>query len=119
MAEFAEQSGCGNLLDMNDIYVNATNHDVDPHTFLSGVTYTIGQSNTPGGTHGQRNRRWGHPCCKFYDPRLPELVCYHIGPLVVTHDRRISSVSPGRYRGYRLGRMFRSAIAIIGTTKGR
>ncbi len=38
VAQVAEQSGCGILLDVNNIYVNAVNHDFDPRTFLGGVS---------------------------------------------------------------------------------
>lgn len=37
VAEVAGQSGCGILLDVNNIYVNAGNHGYDPRTFLDAV----------------------------------------------------------------------------------
>ena len=33
----AEQSGCGILLDVNNVYVNATNHDFNPLTYLNAI----------------------------------------------------------------------------------
>ncbi len=38
VSQVAQQSGCGILLDVNNIYVNATNHDFDPRAFLGGVS---------------------------------------------------------------------------------
>ncbi len=38
VAQVAEQSGCGILLDVNNIYVNAINHNFNPRTFLDGVS---------------------------------------------------------------------------------
>ena len=33
----ASQSGCGLLLDLNNIYVSARNHHFDPHRYLDGI----------------------------------------------------------------------------------
>jgi uncharacterized protein (UPF0276 family) len=37
LTEVAKQSGCGILLDINNIYVNATNFGDNPHTFISAI----------------------------------------------------------------------------------
>ena len=37
LAELARQSGCGLLLDVNNIYVSAMNHGFDPLQFLNGI----------------------------------------------------------------------------------
>jgi uncharacterized protein (UPF0276 family) len=37
LAELARQSGCGLLLDVNNVYVNAMNHGFDPLRFLDGI----------------------------------------------------------------------------------
>ena len=37
VAQVAEQSGCGILLDVNNVYVNSVNHNFDPEAFLSGI----------------------------------------------------------------------------------
>jgi len=37
IAELAKQSGCGILLDVNNIYVNAKNHGFNPHTFINTI----------------------------------------------------------------------------------
>jgi uncharacterized protein (UPF0276 family) len=37
VAQVAEQSGCGILLDVNNIYVNAVNHNFDARIFLGGI----------------------------------------------------------------------------------
>ena len=38
IAELAQQSGCGILLDVNNVYVNAMNHGFDPMLFVQGVS---------------------------------------------------------------------------------
>ncbi|MBI3315474.1 MAG: DUF692 family protein, partial [Candidatus Omnitrophica bacterium] len=35
--EVARRSGCGILLDLNNIYVNAVNHDFNPYDYLEGI----------------------------------------------------------------------------------
>jgi hypothetical protein len=37
LAAVAERSGCGILLDVNNIYVSARNHAFDPHAYLEGI----------------------------------------------------------------------------------
>jgi uncharacterized protein (UPF0276 family) len=37
LSALAHESGCGLLLDVNNVYVNAMNHGFDPHGFLQGV----------------------------------------------------------------------------------
>lgn len=37
IAELARRSGCALLLDVNNVYVNAFNHDFDPLTFLDAI----------------------------------------------------------------------------------
>lgn len=40
VAALAERSGCGLLLDVNNIFVNACNHNFDPMAFLQGIPRT-------------------------------------------------------------------------------
>ena len=52
----AERSGCRILFDLNNLYVNAMNHQFDPYVFLEGIpTHLIGQIHLAGytdmGTH--------------------------------------------------------------------
>lgn len=52
----AERSGCRILFDLNNLYVNAMNHQFDPSVFLEGIpTHLIGQVHLAGytdmGTH--------------------------------------------------------------------
>jgi len=52
----ADRSGCQILLDINNLYVNAWNHQFDPYRFLEGIpTHVIGQVHLAGytdmGTH--------------------------------------------------------------------
>ncbi|HVZ33923.1 MAG TPA: DUF692 domain-containing protein [Polyangiaceae bacterium] len=37
IATLARESGCGLLLDINNLYVSATNHGFDAHTYLNGI----------------------------------------------------------------------------------
>lgn len=37
LTAIAEQSGCGILLDVNNVYVNATNQGFNPHTYLKAI----------------------------------------------------------------------------------
>lgn len=37
LTEVAQQSGCGILLDINNIYVNSMNHDFDPESYLAAI----------------------------------------------------------------------------------
>ena len=47
----AERSGCGILLDLNNIYVNAYNHQFDPEAYLAGVPgEMVGQFHVAGHT---------------------------------------------------------------------
>lgn len=43
LAALASASGCGLLLDINNVYVNSRNHDFDPGTFLAHVPRTAVQ----------------------------------------------------------------------------
>jgi uncharacterized protein (UPF0276 family) len=54
--ELANRSGCGLLLDLNNLYVNAKNHQFNPSIFLEAIpTHVIGQIHLAGytdmGTH--------------------------------------------------------------------
>lgn len=40
LAALAERSGCGILLDVNNIYVNAVNHGFDPHAYIRAIPRT-------------------------------------------------------------------------------
>jgi uncharacterized protein len=37
VAQLAQRTGCGVLLDVNNIYVNAVNHGFDPHAYLAAI----------------------------------------------------------------------------------
>lgn len=37
LARLADETGCGLLLDVNNVFVSAANHDFDPHEYLQGV----------------------------------------------------------------------------------
>lgn len=49
LSEIARQADCGILLDVNNIYVSATNHGFDPHTYLQAVPVDrVGQIHLAG-----------------------------------------------------------------------
>lgn len=51
LREVAERSGCGLLLDLNNVYVNAFNHQFDPREFLANLPgELIGQFHLAGHT---------------------------------------------------------------------
>ncbi len=51
LTEVANRSGCGILLDINNIYVNATNHQFDPHEYLKSIPAKfVGQIHLAGHT---------------------------------------------------------------------
>ena len=51
ISEIAKRSGCGILLDLNNIYVNAVNHKFDSEDYLSGIhTNSVGQFHLGGHT---------------------------------------------------------------------
>jgi len=39
LAALVEETGCGLLLDVNNVYVSAVNHDFDPETYLRGLPH--------------------------------------------------------------------------------
>jgi uncharacterized protein len=41
LAALAAESGCGVLLDVNNVYVNAMNHRFSPHSYLHGIPRTV------------------------------------------------------------------------------
>jgi uncharacterized protein (UPF0276 family) len=41
LTALAQESGCGVLLDVNNVYVNAMNHGFDPHSYLHGIPRTV------------------------------------------------------------------------------
>ena len=48
----AKRSGCGILLDINNIYVNAYNHTFDPYAYIDAVpTELVGQFHLAGHTN--------------------------------------------------------------------
>ena len=54
LAALARESGCGLLLDVNNIYVSATNHGFDPHTYLAGIPADrVGQIHLAGHSQGR------------------------------------------------------------------
>ena len=51
LSEVARRSGCGILLDLNNVYVNAYNHQFDPAEFLRGIPgELVGQFHLAGHT---------------------------------------------------------------------
>lgn len=51
LTQVAKRSGCGILLDLNNIYVNAVNHKFDAHTYIENIpTGLVGQFHLAGHT---------------------------------------------------------------------
>ena len=51
LVEVTKRSGCGILLDLNNIYVNATNHQFDPYEYLRNIpAELVGQFHLAGHT---------------------------------------------------------------------
>ena len=51
VTEVAKRSGCGILLDLNNLYVNATNHSFNPHEYLENIPgELVGQFHLAGHT---------------------------------------------------------------------
>ena len=51
LTEVARRSGCGILLDVNNLYVNATNHKFDPREYLKNISKeSVGQIHLAGHT---------------------------------------------------------------------
>ena len=54
LVEVAQRSGCGILLDVNNVYVNAVNHGFDPAAYLEAIpTELVGQLHLAGHTDCQ------------------------------------------------------------------
>jgi len=54
LAEMARRSGCGLLLDVNNIYVSAMNHGFDAEAYLAGVPFgLVGQIHLAGHVQGE------------------------------------------------------------------
>lgn len=49
LTEVANQSGCGILLDVNNVYVSSSNLDFDPHTYISAIPGKLVQEIHLGG----------------------------------------------------------------------
>jgi len=71
VAEVANRSGCGILLDVNNIYVNSQNHDFDPQQFLDAI---------PGSLVKEIHLA-GHTVNEFADGRI----------LIDTHNQLVSA----------------------------
>ncbi|HEY1735273.1 MAG TPA: DUF692 domain-containing protein [Methylovirgula sp.] len=55
LAELSRRTGCGLLLDINNIYVSATNHGFDPHAYLDAFAHdAVGEFHL-GGHHAEEH----------------------------------------------------------------
>lgn len=85
LTELATRSGCGILLDVNNIYVSAGNHGFDPYEYLRGIApETVGEIHLAGFT---RNRADGMEI------------------LIDTHNRRVAP---------EVWRLYAAALARLG-----
>ena len=54
LSEMVRRTGCGLLLDVNNIFVSATNHGLDPHGWLDGLPlHAVGQIHLAGHSQGE------------------------------------------------------------------
>jgi len=78
LTELAKRSGCGILLDVNNVYVSARNHGFDAQDYLRGVApHLVGEIHLAG-----------HTVKTFADGEL----------LIDTHDQRVSAAVWSLYR---------------------
>ena len=67
--EMVRRTGCGLLLDINNVFVSATNHGYDPLTYLAGVPWqAVGQVHLAGHTVGE------HLLIDTHDQPVPNAV---------------------------------------------
>lgn len=58
LAALAARSGCGLLLDVNNVYVNSVNHDFDAHAYLAGIpAAAVGELHLAGFTRKEGLRQ--------------------------------------------------------------
>ena len=65
LTEVVERADCGILLDVNNIYVSAKNHDFNPYDYLNGVPHhRVGQMHVAGHTRSRNTSsiRTTTPC---------------------------------------------------------
>jgi len=71
ISELANQSGCGILLDINNIYVNSRNHAFDPVNYINAIPVE----------HVQEIHLAGHTVKQFEDGEI----------LIDTHDKQVTN----------------------------
>jgi uncharacterized protein len=84
LTELAEASGCGLLMDLHNLHVNAVNHGSDPYAFLERVDLTrVHELHVAGGMFVEGTYVDAHsgpapePVCQMLDWVLPR--CPHLG----------------------------------------
>ncbi|MEO5596016.1 MAG: DUF692 domain-containing protein [Lysobacteraceae bacterium] len=80
LTELCKRTGCNLLLDINNIYVSATNHGFDPHAYLAGVPVErVRQLHLAGHSQGSEllidthNQPVPDPVWALYAAMLPRL----------------------------------------------
>jgi len=73
LTELTQQTGCGLLLDLNNLIVNADNHGIDPHAYIAGLSpETIGEIHLAGHSHHRYGDRM--MCIDTHDRPVPDRV---------------------------------------------
>jgi uncharacterized protein (UPF0276 family) len=120
MAALAVESGCGLLLDINNVYVSATNHDFDPLAYLRAIpACVVGEFHLAGHTRVRRAGReilidtHGTPVCRAVW-RLYEFAVRHFGevPTLIEWDTNLPSLARLTAEARRADRIRSEARAI-------
>lgn len=89
IAQMCERTGCGMLLDVNNIYVSATNHGFDAHDYLAAIPADrVRQIHLAGHSVGE------HLLIDTHDKPVPdpvwalyEIACRIVGPVATMIER--------------------------------
>ncbi len=89
LSKMSERTGCFLLLDVNNIYVSATNHGFDPLTYLSGIPADrVRQIHLAGHSQGRDRLIDTHDqpvCTEVWS--LYQKACHLIGPVATMIER--------------------------------
>ncbi len=77
IGEVVRRTGCGLLLDVNNVYVASTNHDWDPYAYIDACPlFAVGEIHLAG--HDPREDETGHPLLIDTHDRPVELAVWEL-----------------------------------------